>query len=178
MLSDLYKKDHLSVGYSGLLQLAKNTEISITSEQIKAVEVKTRHQTESRLWFRMRAGRITASKFKSTCSTDPAAPSKSLIMSVCYPELFQFSTAATKWGCQHEKLALEIYSETRKRDHQGLKLSTCGLFISADYPFLGASPDGLVECKCCGQGTCEVKVRHKYCTHMRLHPFLYYCIHF
>ena len=107
----------------------------------------------------MWVGRITASKFKSACCTDPAAPSKSIIMSVCYPELFQFSTAATKWGCQHEQLALEIYSETHKRDHQGLKLFTCGLFICADYPFLGASPDGLVECKCCGQGTCEVKVR-------------------
>ena len=104
-------------------------------------------------------GRITASKFKSACCTDPAAPSKSIIMSECYPELFQFSTAATKWGCQHEKLALEIYSETHKRDHQGLKLFTCGLFICADYPFLGASPDGLVERKCCGQGTCGVKVR-------------------
>ena len=43
MLSDLYKKDHLSVGYSGLLQLAKNTEISVTSEQVKVVEAKTRH---------------------------------------------------------------------------------------------------------------------------------------
>ena len=44
MLSDLYQKDPLSMGYNGLLQVAKDTEISITPEQVKTVEVKTRHQ--------------------------------------------------------------------------------------------------------------------------------------
>jgi len=34
----------------------------------------------------MRCGRITASKFKSACHTDPASPSISLITAICYPE--------------------------------------------------------------------------------------------
>ena len=44
MLSDLYQKDCLRMGYNGLLQVAKDTEISITPEQVKTVKVKTRHQ--------------------------------------------------------------------------------------------------------------------------------------
>ena len=36
-------------------------------------------------------------------------------MSVCYPELFKlefkYSSTATKCGCQHENIALEIYSQ-------------------------------------------------------------------
>lgn len=85
VLSDMYKKDYLSLGYRSLLQLANQTNVCLTADQAKAVESKTRDQAKSRIWFRMRAGRITASKFKSACCTDPANPSKSLIMSVCYP---------------------------------------------------------------------------------------------
>ena len=156
VLSELYKNEHLTLGYHSLLQLAKNTTLTVTAEQAKAVETKTRAQSNSRIWFRMRAGRITGSKFKTACHTDPASPSKSLIMSVCYPELFKYSSTATKWGCQHENIALEIYSH--RSEHEGLKVSKCGLFISTAYPFLGASPDGIVECLCCGTGICEVKV--------------------
>jgi hypothetical protein len=164
VLSDLHKKEYLSLGYSSLLQVASETELHLTVDQAKTVEAKTRDQAKSRIWFRMRAGRITASKFKSACCTDPANPSKSLIMSVCYPEVFRFSNEATRWGCQHEQLALEIYSH--RSQHQNVKVSQCGLFISNDYPFLGASPDGTVECSCCGKGVCEVKVR--ICRHISI----------
>ena len=48
---------------------------------------------------------ITASQFKSACHTDPASRSVSLIMVICYPEACRFSTSATRWGCEHEKVA-------------------------------------------------------------------------
>ena len=32
-----------------------------------------------------------------------------------------------------------------------------GLFIDPYRPFLGASPDGIVNCKCCGKGVIEIK---------------------
>ena len=164
VLSDLHKKEYLTFGYSSLLQVASETKLHVTVDQARAVEAKTRDQAKSRIWFRMRAGRITASKFRSACCTDPANPSKSLIMSVCYPQLFRFSNKATEWGCHHEQLALEIY--LHRRQHDNMKVSNCGLFISIDYPFLGASPDGIVECACCGKGICEVKVRK--CVHINL----------
>ena len=156
VLSDLYEKECLSLGYMNLLQRANDIKLTITVVQVTAVETKTRDQANSRLWFRMRAGRITASKFKSACRTDPANPSKSLIMSVCYPEVFRFNTEATRWGCQHENLALEVFSNSGQ--HEDMKVVKCGLFISVDHPFLGASPDGIVQCSCCGHGICEVKV--------------------
>ena len=103
VLSDLlHKKEYLDLGYSSLLQVASEISMHVTCDQAKTVEIKTRDQAKSRLCFRMRAGRITASKFKSACCTDLANPSKSFIMSVCYPELVQFSNEATRWGCQHE----------------------------------------------------------------------------
>ena len=156
VLTDLYKPSNLALSYYELLQLSCATAVTVSSEQCKAVEMRTRDQSNSRLWFRMRAGRITASKFKSVCHTDPASPSLSLIMNVCHPNTVRFKTAAISWGCQHEKDALEQYANTSA--HNDLCVSPSGLFISVEHPYFGASPDGFVCCSCCGSGVCEVKV--------------------
>ena len=95
------------LGYHELLQKACSTDITVTTNQVLAVEAKTEDQTGLRLWFPMRTGRITASKFKSACRTGPASPSLSLIMAICHPETCCFSTSATKWGCQHAGLGAD-----------------------------------------------------------------------
>ena len=158
VLSDHYQTEYLKLGYHELLQKASSIDITVTTSQALAVEAKTKNQASSRLWFRMRTGRITASKIKAACRTDPASPSLSLIMAICHPETLRFSTSATKWGCQHEKTALEEYKLSNSDWHENFRVSDSGLFISVEYPFIGASPDGLVECSCCGQGICEIKV--------------------
>ena len=124
----------------------------------KATELKIRMQANSRLWFQMRAGRITASKFKAACHTNPASPSISLIMSISHPDLFRFLTKATRWGCKHEKPAMAKYKVKLTPLHDNLKVKECGLFISVENAFIGASPDGVIECKCCGWGIIEIKV--------------------
>ncbi|XP_046854936.1 uncharacterized protein LOC124447974 [Xenia sp. Carnegie-2017] len=117
----------------------------------------TRQQSESRLWFRMRTGLVTASRFKAASRTCPDSPSKSLILSICHPELGKFSTAATRWGCHHEKQARDAYESFQRTKHEAFKVEESGFFINVDHGFIGASPDGLVNCKCCGNGVCEIK---------------------
>ena len=41
--------------------------------------------------------------------------------------------------------------------HEGFTISSCGFFLSVEQPFLGASPDALIHCTCCGQGVVEIK---------------------
>ena len=41
--------------------------------------------------------------------------------------------------------------------HKEFHVSKVGLLLNNQWPFLGASPDGLISCKCCGQGALEVK---------------------
>ena len=130
VLTVLYKPSNLAISYYELLKTSSETVLMVTDEQIKAVKMKTRDQSNSRLSFRMRTGRITASKFKSVCHTDPATPSLSLIMSICHPNTEQFRTAATSWGCQHEKDALEQYKKTSA--HYRLHVYPSGLFISSE----------------------------------------------
>ena len=86
-LSNLFKPENLTCSYGELLQLVKEFDITVTPNQIEAVESKTRLQSKSSLWFRMRCGRITASKFRAVCHTDESSPSVSLIMSICHPNL-------------------------------------------------------------------------------------------
>ena len=37
------------------------------------------------------------------------------------------------------------------------ELQDSGLFVSTDQPYLGVTPDGPVNCDCCGTGGCEIK---------------------
>ena len=41
--------------------------------------------------------------------------------------------------------------------HSCFTIKSCGFIVDQEYPFLGASPNGLVECTCCGHGVLEVK---------------------
>ena len=41
--------------------------------------------------------------------------------------------------------------------HETFQIGDSGLVISSDYPYLGASPDGIVSCGCCGIGVNEIK---------------------
>ena len=159
VLTDLYKPDYLKLNYTELLERASDVTLAVSCKEVSIAEQKTRGQAKSRLWFRMRAGRITASRFKSACKTNPSSPSLSLIMSVCHPESTRFRTAATAWGCDHESHARSKYAAFSSSAHQNLDVTgECGLFISSEYPFMAASPDGLISCSCCGDGICEIKV--------------------
>ncbi|KAH3709720.1 uncharacterized protein LOC127857083 [Dreissena polymorpha] len=131
--------------------------ILCSSIQAANVEEETRGQAKSSLWFQLRAGRITASKAKAVCSTNPVKPSASLVKGICYPDDNTFQTAATKWGKDHEEIARNKLMEGLIADHEGVVMMDCGLFISPEKPFLGASPDGIVSCLCCGSACVEIK---------------------
>ena len=157
-LTNLYQPEYLKLNYSELLKESAQMNIAVSPEQARLVESKTRDQASSRLWFRMRAGRITASRFKSACCTDVASPSLSLIMAICHPETTKFRNIATTGGCEHEKNARIQYQEITVSRHENCDVTKCGFFINPEYPFVGASPDGLVTCSCCSEGIYEIKV--------------------
>ena len=109
------------------------------------------------MWFQHRAGKVTASNFKSAAHTSGLKPSLSLIKRICYPEEYSFSTEATKWGYKHESTARAEYKSLMLKKHKGFKLFESGLIICPTLPHLGASPDGIIECDCHGRGTIEIK---------------------
>ena len=156
-LSSLKEPSYLQLNYLELLAKCESVSVDISKEMAEKVEQATRSQSHSKLWFKYRAGRITASRMKAVCRTDPGNPAQSLIKSICYPEAFSFTTVATKWGCKHEKQGQEMYLAVNKLKHHDLSVAESGLVINPQWPFIGASPDGIINCTCCGKGVLEIK---------------------
>ena len=46
-------------------------------------------------------------------------------------------------------------------------ITKTGLHINVDYLHLGASPDGIIDCDCCGKGLVEIKCPQKYSTGLK-----------
>ena len=94
---------------------------------------------------------------KSVCVTSPDNPAMSTVKSICYPHERKFQNAATSFGCQHEEDARNAFLSKKRKDHTNLTLDQCGFFICPHHPHIGASPDGIILCDCCGKGCLEVK---------------------
>ena len=81
----------------------------------------------------------------------------SLLKRICYPDTYRFVSKPTQYGCKHEKDAREQYKSQMVGKHSDFKITPCGFFVDLKIPYIGASPDGLVECTCCGKGVVEIK---------------------
>ena len=158
-LQTLYKPEHENLEPDKLKELCFETKsnITLTKEQVDKIAENTTRQSKSKIWYAQRAGRITASRAKACVHTDVSNPAPSLIKSVCYPDIHTFSSQATKWGCEHEKFALMMYESIQKKKHIEFAIKNTGLHISLSHPYIGASPDGITVCQCCGKNLVEVK---------------------
>ena len=61
------------------------------------------------------------------------------------------------WGVKWEKKAQELYLKFQKLDHINLCIAESGLVINSRWPFIGASPDGIVSCGCYETKILEIK---------------------
>ena len=131
-------------------------EIKVTEEEAEYLSKATQLQSESLLWFQHRCGHLTASKFLPPGRTKVESPSQSLIDDVLQNKPPP-KTAALSWGIECEEVARKQYEELAKARHTSFMLQKTGLHVNPLYPHLGASPDGLVTCSCCGDGVLEIK---------------------
>ena len=158
-LTSLKQPQYVQMNYLELLEQCDSVTctLDISGEMAAKVEQATRSQSSSKLWFKYRAGCITASRIKAVCRTNPGNPAQSLIKTICYPEAFSFTCPATKWGCKHEKDARDMYLSASKVKHSELTVTDSGLVINSKWPHIGASPDGIINCNCHGKGVLEIK---------------------
>lgn len=133
----------------------------VSEEQAVQMERRTRGQHTSSLWFAARAGRVTASSMHSVYGTDLSSPALSIVKRVCYPTRGP-GTAATSWGIRHEETARQAYTAQTAHQHTDQQVQICGFFVNPAFPQVGASPDAIVTCTCCGKGCVEVKCPAKY----------------
>ncbi|KAJ8921167.1 hypothetical protein NQ315_013639 [Exocentrus adspersus] len=118
-----------------------------TPGEIERISKLTAEQSNSPLWYEERKIRLTASNFgrifKLLDKTD-----RNIIVNDLLHSNFTGNTF-TKYGNDNEINAIKDFEKVL-----GQCVISCGLFIHQDYPFLAASPDGLigedalVEVKC------------------------------
>ena len=106
-----------------------------------------------------RFGRVTSSNLGAICKCKNSNEPESLIKTVMGYN--NFSNASVKWGRDHEPAARKKYILVKKAAGHKISVTETGLYVQKDIPFLGASPDGLVNDDD-QKGVLEVKCPFKY----------------
>ncbi len=151
----LYDENYSNVmNVEEIVKCGRNMNFALTAEQISIIQQNDQRSNE---WFLYRTGRITASLVREVCFVRNFNSNISLLKRICYPEQTRFTSSAVEYGHKNEEPAKEAYKRIRSQEHIMFEITDSGLWIHCDLPFLGASPDGIISCSCCGKGILEVK---------------------
>ena len=123
----------------------KNT-LFTTKEQMADIECNTRGQSQSKLWFHERQGRLTASHFGTVMKRRENVFPTSLRSKIVLPASnVAKPPEACQWGNSNEQTAIQKYLEQKNFDDLIMTACVqCGLIINTEAPWLGASPDCLL----------------------------------
>ena len=115
--------------------------VGVTIDECRTIERETKGQSDSKVWHLERSKRLTSSLFGRIINRSKSIQPKSLL------DMIQKSgkticTPALQWGRDKEKVALKQYLESYCDPK--MKIMECGLIINPRWPWLGASPDGLL----------------------------------
>ena len=135
----------------------------VTEEQSANLEQATRDQAISTLWYQHRNGRITASKAHDVLTLRPTTSPQNLVRRIMGYSSYDLSKKdAVKWGLDHEDECRTLFTGYMETAHPNFKCRPSGFKVNSNHPFLGASPDGVTSCDCCGEGTLEIKCPFKH----------------
>lgn len=102
------------------------------------------------LKYRQRKIRLTASNFGKICNKKDKTDPRNILKSILYPG--NLNSKEIDYGKSNEPVARKLYESKTN-----LVVETTGLFIHKLYPWLGCSPDGLVDDMDLGPGLVEIK---------------------
>ena len=136
--------------------------ISVTTEEASYLEECTRLQSQSLVWFEHQTGRLTASKFLAVKAASLYLPPASLIDELIHRKSSLTHVPAIRWGIEDEDVARKEYVEFANERHENFRCTAIRLHVHLSYPHLGATPDGEIQCDCCGEGVLEIKCHFKH----------------
>ena len=137
-----------------------------TQEDVSRIEEVTCGQSDNDMWFEYRRGMITGSIIHDvytrtetiTTTNNRSKNIGPLLSRLTGQTQLNSDLPSLKYGRLTEPEALQCYKKLLIRmGHHHVKIDACGLFVLAETPYIGASPDSLVTCSCCGNGLVEIK---------------------
>lgn len=149
--------------YQNVQELALNLPLP-TDQEVKEIEQCTRGQSNNNNWKLHRVGRITAStihrvltkvnSLKKNSNSDVEPLLNNLVDNMSDTSYIP----SLQYGREMEDIARDAYiKELKQLKHKDVNVQECGLFIAQNRFYIAASPDGLVNCSCCGMGLLEIK---------------------
>ena len=108
--------------------------ITVSQEECAYLEQCTRLQSQSKLWFEHRIGRITASMFSVVVRASLDSPPASLVKQLMERRRLFSSVPAIQWGIEHEDVARKAYLELAREKHINLHYTSAGLYINPSFP--------------------------------------------
>lgn len=99
--------------------------------------------TSANIWLAERRKRITGSNVGGIAKRRSATKVANKVKELLYTTFR--GNAATRWGTLQEPVSQSRYLRQLSSMSPGISVQNSGLVISSDYPWLAASPDGLVE---------------------------------
>lgn len=136
--------------------------MKLGKDDIVALELGTRGQGDNPKWLKARYGRVTASNFYrvftkiNTLRKKPNVDMTKLVDSFIRPTDIGHLPQILK-GKLLEPIAVKVLIEQLNETHTNLVYTECGLFVDAEMGFIGASPDGIIDCDCHGRALIEIK---------------------
>lgn len=127
--------DYLEVPY---LEYAIDRTNEISTAEAARLEIATRSQHRSVLWHEQRHWRLTASNFGTIIRCLSSRSRDRLCARLANPPILK--NKAVLHGKKYETVALHKFEEITSTH-----CKPAGLFVRPEYPYLGASPDGVVD---------------------------------
>ena len=72
---------------------------------------------------------------------------------------------------------LEMYIKVFEKEHKDTSYRECGFFLDERKQYLGAFPDLVIECSCCGKGVLEIQCPYPIANEIPSPENLSYLIH-
>ena len=115
-------------------------------------------QSCSDIWKYQRIGRITASNVFGCLHFTGKNADGSLVKSILGQCTYYMSSVPSiNHGKKYESKGRDQYLQSLRSKHNNVHFEPAGLLVCETDPYIGASPDGLIECQCCGKGCIEIK---------------------
>lgn len=134
-----YCHDHQYASVSHEELLLRSLRVSsVSATERQNIESATRQQAASSQWRLERQLRLQSSNFGRICKATNRTNFDLLAQNMLNPA--EFRSKATDHGKKFEREA----KRTFETDH-GVKVEESGIWIHPDHPFLGCSPDGLIN---------------------------------
>ena len=135
--TELVSVDDVILMFDNKQSFEENLLSNMPVKSIAEIEESTRGQSSNELWFSFRKGVITASR--------------------AHDVLAKMRKIKKDPNNTMETEASNTFYELMKSKHSKLTVTECGLYLDVKIPYVGGSPDRIVNCLCCPPACLEIK---------------------